>query len=97
MRIGEVAEVGLCTLLMLSTERFGYHAMYWSVPLLQNQLRQNIKKYSSDTGRRSLHRLGYAWKWPRYILALDSEREKKRRIAAPCQVCADAASYWLKD
>jgi hypothetical protein len=28
----------LRTLLMLSPERFGYHATHWTVPLLQDQL-----------------------------------------------------------
>jgi len=36
--------------------------------------------YSSDTIRRRLHELDYVWKRPRYVLALDPEREKKRQI-----------------
>jgi transposase len=77
-RASEAADVVLRTLLMLSPERFGYHATHWTVPLLQDQLRQNTgEEYSSDTVRRSLHRLGYVWKRPRYILAPDPQREKK--------------------
>jgi hypothetical protein len=35
----------------------------------------------SDTAlREQLHRLGYVWKRPRYVLLPDPEREKKRRI-----------------
>jgi transposase len=75
---GAAVDVLLRALLMLPPERFGYHATHWTVPLLQDQLRQNMaEEYSSDTVRRSLHRLGYVWKRPRYILAPDPEREKK--------------------
>lgn len=77
-RAGEVVDILLRTLLMLSPERLGYHATHWTVPLLQEQLRQNTgEQYSSDTVRRRLHRLGYVWKRPRYVLAPDPEREKK--------------------
>src|SRR4051794_11707313 len=31
--------------------------------------------------RRCLHRLGYAWKRPRYVLAPDPQREKKSRLS----------------
>lgn len=77
-RAGEMVDVLLRTLLMLSPERLGYHVTHWTVPLLQDQLRQNTEeRYSPDTIRRSLHRLGYVWKRPRYVLAPDPEREKK--------------------
>jgi transposase len=77
-RTGAVFDTVLRMLLMLSPERFGYHATYWTVPLLQDQLRQNLGDvYSDDTIRRGLHRLGYTWKRPRYVLMPDPEREKK--------------------
>jgi transposase len=77
-RAGEVVNVLLQTLLILSPDWFGYHATHWTVPLLKNQLRQNTgEQYSSDTIRRRLHELGYVWKRPRYVLAPDPEREKK--------------------
>jgi transposase len=77
-RAGEVTNVLLRTLLVLSPEWFGYHATHWTVPLLMNQLRQNTgEQYSSDTIRRRLHELGYVWKRPRYVLVPDPEREKK--------------------
>jgi transposase len=77
-RAGKVFDVLLQALLVLSPERFGYHATHWTVRLLQDQLRLNTgEKYSDDTIRRGLHRLGYVWKRPRYVLALDPEREKK--------------------
>lgn len=75
---GEVVDIVLLMLLKLPPDWSGYHATHWTVPLLQDQLRQYTgEEYSSDTVRRSLHRLGYVWKRPRYILAPDPEREKK--------------------
>src|SRR4051812_16154126 len=77
-RANDAFDVVLRTLLMLSPERFGYHATHWTVRLLRDQLRQNLEQeYSDDTIRRSLHRLGYVWKRPRYVLVPDPEREKK--------------------
>lgn len=77
-RADEVFDVVLRTLLMLSPQRFGYHAMHWTVRLLRDQLRNNLEQdYSDDTIRRGLHRLGYAWKRPRYVLMPDPQKEKK--------------------
>jgi transposase len=84
-RAGAMFDTVLRTPLMLSPETFGYHATYWTVPLLQDQLRENLGEvYSDDTIRRGLHRLGYAWKRPRYVLTPDPEREKK----TPNPTCA---------
>lgn len=75
---GEEFDAVLRALLIESPEQLGYHAMYWTVPLLQDQLRQRLgEDYSDDTIRRGLHRLGYTWKRPRYVLMPDPEREKK--------------------
>jgi transposase len=93
VRAGETVDILLRTLLMLSPERFGYHATHWTVPLFQDQLRQNTgEQFSADTVRRSLHRLGYVWKRPRYVLSPDPQREKKtpnspRRIWTALSEC----------
>lgn len=77
-RAGEAVETLLQTFMLLPPERCGYHATHWTVPLMQDQLRQNLgQTYSDAVVRRSLHRLGYVWKRPRYVLAPDPEREKK--------------------
>lgn len=82
-RADEAFDVVLRTLLMLSPGRFGYHATHWTVSLLRDQLRRNLEQdYSDDTIRRNLHRLGYVWKRPRYVLAPDPQREKKKPAAA---------------
>ena len=69
----------------------GYYAGNWTVPLLQEELRHGTGgRFSDDTIRRELHRLGYVWKRPRYVLDPDPELEKKtadspagRGLAAP--------------
>lgn len=77
-RAGEAFDVVLEVLLMLSPQRFGYHAMHWTVRLLRDQLRKNLgQDFSDDTVRRGLHRLDYVWKRPRYVLMPDPEQEKK--------------------
>lgn len=77
-RTDETFDVVLRSLLVVSPERCGYRAMHWTVRLLRDQLRKNLgQDYSDDTIRRSLHRLGYVWKRPRYVLAPDPEQEKK--------------------
>lgn len=74
----ETFDAVLRSLLMLSPERCGYRAQHWTVRLLRDQLRKDLdQEYSDDTVRRSLHRLGYVWKRPRYVLAPDPEQEKK--------------------
>lgn len=59
------------------TER-GYYAGNWTVPLVQEELRHAAgRSFSDDTIRRELHRLGYVWKRPRYVLDPDPDLEKK--------------------
>jgi transposase len=65
-------------LLMRSLSERGYYAVNWTIPLLREELRQATGfRFSDDTIRRELHRLGYVWKRPRYVLDPDPELEKK--------------------
>jgi transposase len=65
-------------LLTRSPTEQGYYAVNWSVPLLQEELRHATGIcFADDTIRRELHRLGYVWKRPRYVLDPDPELEKK--------------------
>jgi transposase len=65
-------------LLTRSPSERGYYAVNWTVPLLQEELRHATGLcFSDDTIRRELHRLGYVWKRPRYVLDPDPELEKK--------------------
>lgn len=49
-------------------QQHGYAATNWTVPLLQTQLGQSGYQVSQKTIRRALHRLGWRWKRPKYVL-----------------------------
>jgi len=56
----------------------GYPSVEWTVPLLREHLAKHMESSVSDTAmRQQLHRLGYVWKRPRYVLQPDPDREKK--------------------
>jgi transposase len=65
-----------------SPEAFGYPAVNWTVGLLQHQLGRCVgQNLAEDTVRGHLHRSGYVWKRPRYVLKPDPQRgAKKRRL-----------------
>jgi transposase len=46
----------------------GYAATGWTVPLLQTELAKGGWHASGRTIRRALHRLGWVWKRPRFVL-----------------------------
>lgn len=74
----EQTECALRSLMPRSPQELGYPDTGWTVPLLQRELERGSDILPSDeTVRRGLHRLGYVWKRPRYVLAPDPEREKK--------------------
>lgn len=59
-------------------DHFGYQAIAWTVPLLQEHLARCGGGRPSETSvRRQLHALGFVWKRPRYVLEPDPERVKK--------------------
>jgi hypothetical protein len=51
-----------------SPQDLGYPSVEWTVPLLQEHLRDHGGSLSDETIRRRLRRLGYVWKRPRYVL-----------------------------
>lgn len=63
--IGEEALVGL---LATDPQTRGHQATGWTVPLLRGELGRLGYRLSPRTVRRALHRLGYRWKRPRYVL-----------------------------
>jgi transposase len=74
----EQTECVLRSLMPSSPHDFGYPDTDWTVPLLQGELERGSGLLPSDeTVRRALHRLGYVWKRPRYVLDPDPLREKK--------------------
>lgn len=62
---GEEALVGL---LETDPQIRGQQATAWTVPLLHGELVRLGYQLSHRTVRRALHRLGYRWKRPRYVL-----------------------------
>ena len=77
----EDLEAALVATLHRRPTHFGYQALEWTIPLLQEHLENRGGQSVSATSiRRRLHELNYVWKRPRYVLDPDPEREKKRRI-----------------
>jgi transposase len=59
-------------------DAMGYPSGMWTVPLLREHVASWMGIDVSDsTMRHELHRLGYMWKRPRYVLHPDPDREKK--------------------
>jgi transposase len=74
----EEARALLRELLAASPTDRGYYAANWTVPLFQEELRHGTgRRFSDDTIRRELRRLGYVWKRPRYRLDPDPDLGKK--------------------
>jgi transposase len=58
----------------------GYRAAQWTTPLLCQYVREHQTLAVREvTVRRCLHRLGYRWKRPRYILARRSPRWRQAK------------------
>jgi hypothetical protein len=69
-RLAEWVERVLVTVLEMEPHTQGYRAAQWTTRLLCQYLReQQACVVSAVTVRRCLHRLGYRWKRPRYVLA----------------------------
>lgn len=58
----------LVALLATDPQARGQQATGWTVPLLLGELARAGYALSDTTLRRTLHRLGYRWKRPRYVL-----------------------------
>jgi transposase len=69
-RLAERVEQVLVMVLEMAPHGQGYRAAQWTTPLLRQYLRERQALAVSEVPvRRGLHRLGYCWKRPRYILA----------------------------
>lgn len=55
-------------LLTEDPQAHGFAATDWTVPLVRTALAQHGYGLSERTLRRTLHRLGYRWKRPKYVL-----------------------------
>lgn len=82
-RLGDDEEAFLRTLLAASPQELDYPDVSWTVPLLQEVLYVGTGRWFGErTVRRTLERLDYVGKRPRYVLAPDPEREKKTAYPA---------------
>jgi transposase len=81
-RLDPQAEALLDTLLTEGDPQvYGYAAAGWTVPLLRTQLAQRGWAAAERTIRRTLRRLGWRWKRPKYVLGRPDPAyaEKKSR------------------
>jgi len=67
-RLDDAAEGALTQLLADDPQAHGYVATDWTVPLVRTELGRRGYALSERTLRRTLHRLGYRWKRPKYVL-----------------------------
>jgi transposase len=88
----------LGALLAWPPQALGYPDVGWTVPLRRAALAAaGGRRPSGTTLRRSLRRLGYVWKRPRYVLAPDPELgEKNGGSAARSGPCRRAARSWRR-
>lgn len=67
-RLDAQAEQRLSEWLTSDPQAAGHAATGWTVPLLQTELAKGGWQASQRTIRRALHRLGWVWKRPRFVL-----------------------------
>jgi transposase len=81
-RLDPVAEEVLETLLAEGDpQAHGYAATGWTVPLLRTELAKRSWEAAERTIRRTVHRLGWRWKRPKFVLGRPDPAytEKKSR------------------
>jgi transposase len=67
-RAGGAGERCLAVLLAEEPQARGHHATGWTVSLLRTELAAAGHAVGERTVRRTLHRLGWRWKRPKYVL-----------------------------
>lgn len=79
VKVDGVAEARLDALLATSPQAHGYQATGWTVALLRTELAAAGYAVGERTIRRAVHRLGYRWKRPQYVLGRpDPDYAEKR-------------------
>lgn len=68
VKLDAAGQALLTGLLAADPQSAGYQATGWTVPLLRTEPAQAGYTVSPRTVRRALHRLGYRWKRPQYVL-----------------------------
>jgi transposase len=78
-RLDVAGEALLTDRLATDPQQRGFQATGWTVPMLGTELAQAGYQVSARTIRRTLHRLGYRWKRPQYVLGRpDPDYAEKR-------------------
>ena len=67
-RLDAAGERAVNDLLASDPQAHGHHATGWTVPLVHGELVKRGYAMSARTTRRTLHRLGWRWKRPKYVL-----------------------------
>ena len=67
-RLDAAGEQAVETLLAEDPQAHGQAATGWTVPLLRGELGRQGRAVSERTLRRTLHRRGWRWKRPKYVL-----------------------------
>jgi transposase len=83
-RLDGDGEALLRAVLEQDPQAHGHQATGWTVPLLRTELAAAGYQVGARTLRRALHRLGYRWKRPQYVLGRpDAAYTEKRGPSAP--------------
>jgi len=78
-RLDAAGEARLEALLASDPQARGQRTTGWTVPLLRSELAAAEYAISARTVRRAVHRLGYRWKRPQYVLGRpDPDYEAKK-------------------
>jgi transposase len=78
-RVDAAGEAVLAALLDDDPHVYGHRATGWTVPLLRTELAGAGYAVSARTIRRAVHRLGYRWKRPQYVLGRpDPDYDRKK-------------------
>jgi transposase len=90
-RLDPAAEAVLETLLTQGDpQAYGYAATGWTVPLVRTELTRRGWEAAERTIRRTLHRLGWRWKRPKFVLGRPDPayaEKKSRRTASGSDGC----------
>ena len=75
----DAVEEALAELMLSAPTDHGYRHPAWTTPLLLAHLRREGVEASDTTVRRALHRLGYRWKRPRFVLSRRAEHWRQSK------------------
>jgi transposase len=79
VKLDAAGEARLDALLAADPQTHGHQATGWTVPLLRGELADAGCRVGERTVRRAIHRLGYRWKRPQYVLGRpDPDYAEKR-------------------